>query len=287
MAALFPAVGGLMLLPLFLVLGFSALTMTARQTWPILVCALACLAFLVIGLQSRPAFPVDNLSERLLTLTFFTICLGRSMLLGTIGSEYRTRLAGRNEEMKASIAEVHRLATTDDLTGCLNRRSIMKQLDAEFNRAGRSGQPVCLVMTDLDHFKQINDRFGHAAGDQVLRDFVAVAIQTLRVSDAIGRVGGEEFLIILPDSTLAAGLIAMQRLRAAMAAHRWLPLPEHYPVTVSIGIAQRIDNESLVTWMERADQAMYDAKAGGRDRIQAASVSRYPRELTAGHAPVA
>lgn len=171
--------------------------------------------------------------------------------------EHRTRLE----------AELRRLADTDDLTGALARRRFMEIAAREWLRHERSGAPVCILMLDLDRFKLLNDSFGHAAGDAALVAFVATCRANLRTLDFIGRTGGEEFAIVLTDTSLDAGFAFSERLREAVAATP-IPTPDAtVMITVSSGLAQAWQGESLESAMQRADAALYTAKREGRNRV--------------------
>jgi len=160
------------------------------------------------------------------------------------------------------------LATTDGLTGLTNRRHFLERGRAELERARRTGHPVSCIMFDVDHFKKVNDTYGHDAGDAVLKTLARTARETLRGMDVLGRIGGEEFAAILPETDLEAALHAAERLRLAVASmnveHDGRPLP----VTVSLGVALSSGpDESLDDLLRRADQALYRAKQGGRNRV--------------------
>jgi diguanylate cyclase (GGDEF)-like protein len=172
-------------------------------------------------------------------------------------------------ERKLREAELFRLATTDALIGIYNRRYFLEQLDLEVSRISRFGEPGTLLMADLDHFKEVNDRHGHATGDAVLKHFVAIARETLRKIDFIGRIGGEEFAIFLPGSDAAGALETAERLRARLAASAVPTGTGPVRVTVSIGVT--IVSASDTTpdpILSRADQALYAAKAAGRNRVR-------------------
>ncbi len=169
-------------------------------------------------------------------------------------------------------AELRRLATTDGLTGALNRRTFLGELDKEVGRAARYGSPLTLMMLDLDFFKRINDGYGHAVGDQALKSFAESAFVSLRSSDLFGRMGGEEFVILLPETLALQAEPVAERLRERVAA---IQLPTAHGVvrfTVSIGVAELagcdVDADSFLV---RADQAMYAAKQSGRNRVVLAS----------------
>ncbi|RPH45389.1 MAG: GGDEF domain-containing protein [Burkholderiales bacterium] len=156
----------------------------------------------------------------------------------------------------------------DALTGALNRRAIMDALDTALASVDTTGGPLAVALVDLDHFKGINDRFGHPVGDDVLRRFVTVAARSLRVSDRIGRWGGEEFLVVLPASggSDAARAVA-DRLREAVATHPWTEFGEALQVTVSVGVALARPGMTPGELLARADLSLYRAKRSGRDRV--------------------
>ena len=161
-------------------------------------------------------------------------------------------------------------ATTDHLTGLMNRRAFMENARALCAHQGERGEPVTLLMFDLDHFKSINDRFGHAVGDDVLRVFADVARANMRSSDIVGRLGGEEFAAIVPESSGIACRIA-DRLRVAFGAAGVTVGPHAIGATVSIGAATSYEPvANLDALINRADTALYSAKHGGRNRVHPA-----------------
>jgi diguanylate cyclase (GGDEF)-like protein len=174
---------------------------------------------------------------------------------------------------------VLRLATVDAGTGLFNRRYLMDALKRECRTARQTGRPLGLVMLDLDHFKRVNDGHGHAAGDQVLRECATVASLVVGQAGVLGRIGGEEFLVLLPDTGLAAALALAERLRAAVAGHGFeLPtgdmpdLPGRgralHRQTVSLGVAVWVDSMTEPSQlMAAADRGLYLSKQGGRNRV--------------------
>ena len=173
---------------------------------------------------------------------------------------------------KRAKDELRRLATRDHLTGLLNRGEIRTRAIAEARRSTRLGAPMSVAMVDVDHFKRVNDGFGHAAGDEALRHVALLLGRHMRSYDMVGRWGGEEFLLLLPQASAAAGMRIAERVRAAFGEDPFLLVDgTPYPLTVSIGVAT-LDHESLAfeELLERADGALYEAKAAGRDRVVAA-----------------
>lgn len=172
-------------------------------------------------------------------------------------------------ERKQMESRLRLLATTDELTGCLNRRAFFSIAEQELERAARYGGAVSILMIDLDHFKHINDRFGHGVGDRALKAAAAAMADGLREIDALGRLGGEEFAVLLPETLLDGALPVAERLRAAVAAVE-LPLDGGtvLRLTASLGAAERLPEESAPDQLlARADSALYRAKAEGRNRV--------------------
>lgn len=169
----------------------------------------------------------------------------------------RKRIEAEREEL---LGQVHDMATHDSLTGLCNRRVLDEMLPREMARARRSSSPLCLALLDIDHFKRYNDSHGHLAGDEVLRRCARAWDETLRGEDTIVRFGGEEFLVLLPDTSLAEAAAIVERLRAGT------PMGQ----TCSAGLAGWDFVESLDDLLRRADEALYLAKAGGRDQLAAA-----------------
>ncbi|MDG4598209.1 MAG: diguanylate cyclase [Candidatus Contendobacter sp.] len=173
-------------------------------------------------------------------------------------------------ERKRLEQELERLSRVDSLTGAMARRAFDQRLAEEIERARRLDHPLTLLIADLDHFKQVNDTRGHHAGDMALRGFVAVCRQEFRKYDLVGRLGGEEFALLLPDTGLGVALVAAERLRAAVARSPIDPgVPgQIFHITASIGVTQLRPADDTATFIQRADQALYAAKAAGRNSVR-------------------
>lgn len=162
------------------------------------------------------------------------------------------------------IRDKERLASTDLLTGVLNRRSFLETAAHEGNRAARYDSPVVLLFIDIDHFKQINDTYGHAVGDEVLIDFVRALKKCLRDTDVLARWGGEEFIILAPETNSEQGYHLAEKLRAEVSG---TPFPHVGKVTCSMGMAEWRSGETFDALCQRADAALYQAKEAGRNRV--------------------
>jgi diguanylate cyclase (GGDEF)-like protein len=161
-------------------------------------------------------------------------------------------------------------ATVDPLTQLSNRASVLSFLEKHTDLARRYKRPLALILCDLDHFKEVNDRYGHAAGDQVLHSFGAIVCRRLRASDQVGRIGGEEFLVVLPETGGAEALTVAESLRAGLAAEV-MPAPdgENLSVTCCFGVVEYGSNDvDGGSMLARADAALYRAKALGRNRVE-------------------
>jgi diguanylate cyclase (GGDEF)-like protein len=188
--------------------------------------------------------------------------------VAVVGGVVSYFVAALKEALEQRVSTLSALAQEDPLTGALNRRAFVERLDAELARADRSGRPAAVAVVDVDHFKAINDRFGHAAGDAALRRLVDTVSQRLRRGDAVGRLGGEEFAVLLADADADGAQAYAEELRelvsdGADAAGT--------PFTVSVGVASAAEEPvSAEGLLAAADDALYRAKRGGRDTVRAA-----------------
>lgn len=164
------------------------------------------------------------------------------------------------------IRNIEEDAQRDVLLGCFNRRYIVAALEQQKRLADDMGTPLCLAVIDLDHFKRINDEAGHLGGDEVLRTFARIAQNNVREGDIFGRYGGEEFLLVLPETSLLAALNVAERVREQVEHYAWDAKLQNR-VTVSIGLTQQIPGESVLDLFSRTDTAMYMAKQGGRNQV--------------------
>jgi len=178
--------------------------------------------------------------------------------MGGYVNRLRAGLAGSNRRLEDALERIREIATRDELTGTYNRRFLMESLARELARAGRSGGGFSACLIDVDHFKAVNDTLGHAAGDGVLKQVAEIAGRGLRAIDVFGRFGGEEFLLLLPDTDRAGARAVAERIRAAVAAET--------RVTVTIGVAQHAGDGAAAV-LARADQALYRGKAAGRNTV--------------------
>ena len=265
-----PQVAFLWLANLFTVLAFSMVWLSVRASigvWA--MCAVLC-ALLFFGARHPIAAPGATPAESGLAWLYFSVVLGRCVFLSVYSGSMRTHLGESRRKLAESLEQIQELVSYDELTKAFNRRSMMARLEQERGGAERTGTGFAVAMFDLDHFKQVNDGFGHAAGDAALKAFVQVVHATMRETDVFCRYGGEEFLMLLTDTDLAAATTAVERVRLAVAAHDWAGVAPGLVLTVSAGVAGWRKGETLEPLLHRADAALYKAKRNGRNRVETA-----------------
>lgn len=190
---------------------------------------------------------------------------GAALVLGAVLVALLAALALRQWRRSRNLRT---LAMLDPMTGAASRIGIEDAASRAIAQAAATGEPLAVLMLDIDHFKSINDRYGHAAGDRALATAVAAWQAHLRAPDSLGRIGGEEFLAVCPDTPLAAALLVAGRLREATSAMRFPTIDPELRISVSIGVAQALHGEARDSLFDRADAALYRAKQRGRDRVE-------------------
>jgi diguanylate cyclase (GGDEF)-like protein len=265
-----PEVGVMFLCTLFVVFNFSSLRSTPRQTAVVWTAMALGLAGLFLLTDKPISMPHGTYVERFATMTVFVLTIGRCMFLGIFSSSMRQSLYKSGVELKQAYKRIEELAELDELTGSFNRGCIMRMLGDEIARARRGNTPCAIALIDLDWFKSINDAYGHPTGDEVLRTFAITVFANLRQIDKFGRYGGEEFLLVLPETPEGDAVRTLDRLRAIIAGLDWSAFSPGMQVTISAGVATLKPDETPDTFLARADRALYAAKAQGRNRIASA-----------------
>jgi len=266
-----PQIAYMFIVNLFVTLSFGSLYFRPRQfvlAWMILSLALGATLLLVgddVGMAR------ETRAEKLLFWFVLMLALGRFLVINAEISRLRSRLYDRNRELAGATSRLAELASRDMLTGLLNRREFMRHLHNEFRRSERNGSPFWLAIIDADHFRHVNDAYGHQAGDQVLQALAAILERSRRTTDAAARYEGEEFMLLLIDPTPEGVSASLERLRASIEKHDWQNIIPGMRVTVSIGAAGWRPGETLNQLLNRADAALREAKHAGRNRL---SISR-------------
>ena len=227
----------------------------------LLICAGAIMLTTILGRAFVIASGTTVITDIAQSSTIQVTMLVASFVALLLGSNGFVLMAKEQADERFQL-----LAKKDSLTGAWNRAYMQEMALREIIRQKRYGHPVSLVMADIDYFKNINDRFGHLAGDEALRELTRVVQSCIRSSDALGRWGGEEFLLILPNSALTNAVELAERIRCELAKNDF---PDIHEITASFGVAVYQQDEKWEQWLHRTDMALYRAKAMGRDRVAA------------------
>jgi diguanylate cyclase (GGDEF)-like protein len=260
---------GASLMGLMVVVVFCTFALRPRQTLMLAGAGLAGMGATMWWHQAHDPGSYPPLVE----VVTFAIMAGCSMsvtLLTGEASKLRARLKAQKEDLVKALDTIRTLATIDELTALSNRRHMNEMLAEEERRhrpAGAGSHVTCIALLDIDFFKQINDRHGHAAGDEVLRRFAAAARAELRAGDVLARWGGEEFLLMLPDTGEQAAQAVLERIRAQVGRLEVDGVSEERRISFSAGLTARRGAEALADTVNRADKALYQAKSSGRDRV--------------------
>jgi diguanylate cyclase len=265
-----PEVGVLFLCTLFIIFSFASLRATPRQTAVVWTLMTVGLAALFLSTDRPISMPYGSPLERFATMSVFALTIGRCMFLGIFSASMRQSLYASGLKLKEAYRRIEELAELDELTGSYNRRCIMRMLDEEIARARRVGTSCSIALIDLDWFKRINDAYGHPTGDEVLRTFAITTFANIRGIDRFGRYGGEEFLLVLPDTATAGAAQILERLRLIISDLDWSAFSPGMRVTISAGVTALHPDETPDTFLARADRALYSAKARGRNQVACA-----------------
>ena len=259
---------------LFIVFAFGALRLSWRKTLLTWLVVSAATGLLLLQIGAAFQLPADDAMQLVLTWMALMLTILRCTFVGLYGNGVRAKLIERNQQLAAASAQIEHLASFDPLTGALNRRPLWTRLEEQARRTTAALQGFGVAMLDLDHFKSVNDRYGHVVGDQVLKTFAEVVRQCLRPGDTLGRYGGEEFLLLLNNAPGDSAETQCRRICEAVAAARWDELAPGLELTVSIGVAGYDATETAEEIVQRADLALYAAKHQGRNRVVRAAPAR-------------
>lgn len=254
------------MLVIVLPLLYGILALTFRQFMVVGAWFLSTYCVLMLNIWWRKPEVMDPTLE-FIQLVAFILVIGTSSAMGGFIYGLRMKLRDRNSKLKQALATIEELVSLDSLTGIYNRRRLFQILNQEINRCGRSQNTFCLCIMDIDHFKQVNDTYGHQAGDVVLREMADSVSRDFRSIDCFGRYGGEEFLMVLPQTSLEGALIKAERIRQQVESLDFPKVAENFHITVSIGVAEHKKSESIDDTLARADQCLYAAKDAGRNQV--------------------
>jgi diguanylate cyclase (GGDEF)-like protein len=208
-----------------------------------------------------------NLNIEYLQWLVLSLVLVAFSIIGGHISSLRRHLRISQSELEKSLAIIKEMSIRDELTGVYNRRHLMELLEHEYHRISRGGARFSVAMLDIDHFKSVNDTYGHLTGDEVLRTVSDVIANSLRSADFCGRYGGEEFLLVMTQTNINGALLCAERIRSTIEQSRFPNMGADFRVTVSLGVTEFGGKEDIPTMIERADKALYRAKETGRNRV--------------------
>ncbi len=259
---------GTTLMGLMVVVVFCTFALRPRQTLALAFAGLSGMGLTMWWHQAHDPLHYPPAVEGVTFAIMAACSLAVTFLTGEM-TKLRARLTRQREELATALDTIRKLATVDELTALANRRHMNEVLAAEERRQpAAGGAGTCIALLDIDHFKQINDRHGHAAGDAVLRSFAAALRDGLRDGDVVARWGGEEFLLLLPDTGAEQAAALLERIRLDVAALAVAGL-DGLRIAFSGGLCVRAAGESFADTINRADKALYRAKSAGRDRVVA------------------
>lgn len=263
-----PHIGYVFVVNLFVPLAYGSLHFSQRMYVLAWLCLAAAFGGVILAIDPFPGIAATTPTERVLFWTVVAMTLGRFLAINAEVSRLRHRLQQQNEDLTAAGMKLAELASRDELTGLWNRREFMRLLRNESRRAQRSRSGFCIALFDIDHFKSVNDNFGHLAGDAVLRQLAQILEATRRATDTLARYGGEEFILLVSDASLDTAVHALERSRQQVEQYDWTPIAAGLALTVSAGVAAWAPGESLAHVIERADTALYEAKRAGRNCVR-------------------
>jgi diguanylate cyclase (GGDEF)-like protein len=258
-------------LVLALILIFGMFGMTTRQVvWVAIYVTLVFGSAMGWSSCHDPAhYPPD--SDELVFFMLFAVIVGIVILTARL-HRIRDRARQQRRALEEALDKIQRLATHDELTGLYNRRHMQQRLEDERARSQRDRHPWCVALIDLDHFKRINDAYGHASGDEVLRTLAQRTAALIRKTDSLGRWGGEEFVLLLPVETLETAHCSIDRVRDHFHHHPIQLGDTTLSLSFSAGVTQHRPGETVAQTLERADRLMYRAKELGRNRVESDQV---------------
>lgn len=262
-----PQIGFQPLATLFAISAFSFMAPNPRNLVVCWVAAAVAAVSVIFLIGPRLAMPTGTLAGEALTSAVVIGLVARCVWIAVLFRKLRDRLSEKNDELHKAMERIEALANRDELTGLPNRRSISATLREQAALCRRLRLPLSVAYIDLDHFKRINDEYGHLAGDRALQLFAEQAQGAIRETDVLGRYGGEEFLLIMLGTPLHDANGPLERIRNRVAAFDWSAIDPEVHLTITIGATQYAPGEAVEDMMRRADMALYLGKEAGRDRV--------------------
>lgn len=273
-----PQIAYFFMINLFVPLSYGSMHFTQRMFVAFWIVLASASGVAMLALNAYEPVALAAAIDRTLFWVVSMVAIGRFFAINAEVSRLRIRLQRKNRELVHAAARLNDLASRDELTGLWNRREFMRLLLEESRRAVRSQGSFCVAMLDIDHFKKVNDAYGHLIGDAVLHELGQLLESMRRATDSVARYGGEEFTLLLVNTKISTATVALERIRAQVMQHEWETIAPGLQLTVSAGIASWRPGETLNQVLNRADAALYEAKHAGRNCVR---VSQLTTDMTA------
>jgi diguanylate cyclase (GGDEF)-like protein len=251
---------------LCLILAFDMHRLSKRQVQAATLIAMAGLST-IIGHALLTTPGKYNVVGEMINIVMASLSMPILVLVSGLARRLRKQSEKQKADMAEALSQMQALAIRDGLTRSLTRRYMQQMLEEEVARQRRTGRVFCIAMLDIDLFKKVNDKHGHAVGDAVLIDFAHLAQDEIDKGHKLGRWGGEEFMVLMPDTNLAHAIETLALIHEAVHAHNWAAHAPDLKVTFSGGVSQHLLNDKLDDTIQSADEALYAAKKQGRDRV--------------------
>ena len=262
-----PQIGFQPFATLFAIAAFSFMAPNGKSLIASWIAVAIGAAAVIFAVGPRLAMPTSTLAGQALTSAVIAGLLARCIWIAMFVRRLRARLEDKNRSLSQAMTRIERLATLDEVTCLPNRRAIAESLREHMSVSRRADLPLTLAFVDIDHFKRINDAYGHLTGDRALLLIAQELRAAIREIDRVGRFGGEEFLIIMPSTMLLDARQPLERLRERIAGLDWSAIGLDVRATVTIGATQYSPGETLEALVRRADLALYLGKGAGRNRV--------------------
>ncbi|MDO8298588.1 GGDEF domain-containing protein [Lacisediminimonas sp.] len=263
-----PQLAHVFIVVLFMPLSYASLHFTQRMYLAIWLYLSVAVGVAIVATGAFRNVADHNWAGQLLFWAVVVFTIGRFLSINAVVSRLRLDLKKKNEELQSATGKLTELASRDELTGLWNRREFMRLLQDEARRAARSQTSFCVAIIDIDHFKEVNDKYGHLVGDAVLHELGQLLEFSRRATDSLGRYGGEEFTLLLQGARASTATVALERTRNLVAQHDWSGIAPDLHLTISAGIGAWHPGDTLTVVMNRADSALYEAKNAGRNCVR-------------------
>jgi diguanylate cyclase (GGDEF)-like protein len=268
-----PHIAYVFIINLFVPLSYGSLNFSDRMFVLVWLFVVAGIGTLLSVLGSTADVALATPLEKIFFWIAIAVTFGRFLTVNAEVSRVRIRLQGRNKELAAETHKLVDLSSRDELTGLWNRREFMRLLQDESRRAIRSRLNFSVAVIDIDHFKQVNDRFGHLVSDAVLHELGQLMESARRATDSVARYGGDQFTLLLVQAKRSTATVALERTRNRVLQHDWANIAPGLQLTVSAGVAEWQPGETLLQVLNRADVALREAKDAGRNCVRVSAPS--------------